>query len=235
MGGVTMGGVAMGWWGRQSIGVLAVLVWLTLVASISLAVRARWPERGEWSRKVVHIGAGPVVLIAWALGIDRWIALPTAALATLLAAVNHRRRLLPGVEDIDRASYGTVAYGASITLLLLVWWPWEPLVVASGVLVMAFADGLAGLLGPEVTSPSWTILGQRRSLVGTATMLLTSLAVLLALAAVAGAGGQPVPTPAAVVGIALAAALLEQVAIGGLDNLSVPLAVAWLWSQLMVA
>jgi phytol kinase len=52
---------------------------------------------------------------------------------------------------------------------------------------------------------------------------------------VAGAGGQPVPTPAAVVGIALAAALLEQVAIGGLDNLSVPLAVAWLWSQLMVA
>jgi phytol kinase len=66
-------------------------------------------------------------------------------------------------------------------------------------------------------------------------MALTSLAVLLALAALAGAAGQPVPTPAAVVGIALAAALLEQVAIGGLDNLSVPLAVAWLWSQLMVA
>jgi phytol kinase len=44
-----------------------------------------------------------------------------------------------------------------------------------------------------------------------------------------------VPTPAAVVGIALAAALLEQVGIGGLDNLTVPLAVAWLWSQLMVA
>jgi phytol kinase len=128
-----------------------------------------------------------------------------------------------------------VAYGASITLLLLVWWPWEPLVVASGVLVMAFADGLAGLLGPQVASPSWTILGQRRSLVGTATMALTSLAVLLALAALAAAGGQPVPTPAAVVGIALAAALLEQVAIGGLDNLTVPLAVAWLWSQLMVA
>jgi len=100
---------------------------------------------------------------------------------------------------------------------------------------MAFADGLAGLLGPQVPSPSWTILGQRRSLVGTATMALTSLAVLLALAALAGAGGQPVPTPAGVVGIALAAALLEQVAIGGLDNLSVPLAVAWLWSQLMVA
>ena len=225
----------MGWWGRQLIGVLAVLVWLTLVTAVSLAVQARWPDRGEWSRKVVHIGAGPVVLIAWALGIDRWIALPTAALATLLAAVNHRRRLLPGLEDVDRASYGTVAYGASITLLLLVWWPQEPLVVASGVLVMAFGDGLAGLLGPQLTSPSWRILDQRRSLAGTATMALTSLAVLLALAALAAAGGQPVPTPTAVVGIALAATLLEQVAIGGLDNLSVPLAVAWLWSRLTLA
>jgi phytol kinase len=224
----------MGWWGQQLIGVSAVLVWLALVTGLSLAVRARWPERGEWTRKVVHIGAGPVVLIAWTLGIDRWVALPSAVLATLLAAVNHRRRLLPGLEDVDRASYGTVAYGASITLLLLVWWPREPLVVASGVLVMAFADGMAGLVGPQVASPSWLILGQRRSLAGTATMALTSLAVLLALAALAGASGQPVPTPASVVGIALAAALLEQVAIGGLDNLTVPLAVAWLWSRLTV-
>jgi len=85
-----------------------------------------------------------------------------------------------------------------------------------------------------VTSPSWQILGQRRSLAGTATMALTSLAVLLTLAALAGASGQPVPTPAAWVGIALAAALLEQVGIGGLDNLSVPVAVAWMWSQLTV-
>jgi phytol kinase len=224
----------MGWWGQQLIGVSAVLVWLALVTGLSLAVRARWPERGEWTRKVVHIGAGPVVLIAWTLGIDRWVALPSAVLATLLAAVNHRRRLLPGLEDVDRASYGTVAYGASITLLLLVWWPREPLVVASGVLVMAFADGMAGLVGPQVASPSWLILGQRRSLAGTATMALTSLAVLLALAALAGASGQPVPTPASVVGIALAAALLEQVAIGGLDNLTVPLIVAWLWSRLTV-
>jgi len=115
----------MGWWWQQLIGVSAVLVWLTLVTGLSLAVQGRWPERAEWTRKVVHIGAGPVVLIAWALGIDRWVALPSAALATLLAAVNHRRRLLPGLEDVDRASYGTVAYGASITLLLLVWWPRE--------------------------------------------------------------------------------------------------------------
>jgi phytol kinase len=225
----------MDWWGRQLIGVLAVLVWLTLVIGVSLAVRARWPERGEWSRKVVHLGAGPVVLIAWFFAVDRWIAAPAAALVTLLAAFNHRRRVLPGIEDIDRASYGTVAYGASITLLLLGWWPQQPLTVAAGVLVMACGDGLAGLVGPMVASPSWQILGQRRSLVGTATMALTSLVVLLAVAGLAGAVGQRAPLPTALIAIALAATLLEQVAIGGLDNLSVPIAVAWLWSRLTLA
>lgn len=222
----------MGWWWQQLAGIGAVLLWLALVASLVLAVRARWPSRGEWSRKVAHIGAGPVVVIAWLCGVDRWIAIPAAALVTLLAAFNHHRRVLPGIEDIDRASYGTVAYGASITLLLLAWWPHQPLSVAAGVLVMACGDGLAGLVGPLVVSPSWQILGQRRSLAGTATMAITSLVVLLLLAAVAGAVGQPAPLPAAGLGIALAAALLEQVAIGGLDNLTVPLAVALLWSRL---
>ena len=168
-------------------------------------------------------------------GVDRWIAIPAAAGVTLLAAFNHRRRVLPGIEDIDRASYGTVAYGASITLLLLACWPRQPLTVAAGVLVMACGDGLAGLVGPQWPSPTWQILGQRRSLAGTATMAISSLMVLLAMAGLAGVVALPAPSPITLIGIAMAAASLEQVAIGGLDNLTVPLAVAWLWSQLATA
>ena len=209
----------------QLLGVAIVGAWLVLIASLALLVRTRWPEQGEWSRKVIHIGAGPVVLLAWILQIERWIAVPAAALITLAAALNHRIRLLPGLEDVDRPSYGTVAYGLSITLLMLLYWPGQPAAVCAGVLVMAFGDGLAGLLGTMVTSPSWTLLGQRRSLVGTATMALASLAVLTALATQA-----PAPSLPAIVGIASVATALEQIATGGVDNLSVPMAVAWLWS-----
>ena len=209
----------------QLIGVATVGAWLVLIASLALLVRARWPEQSEWSRKVIHIGAGPVVLLAWVLQIERWIAIPAAAAITLAAAVNHRIRLLPGLEDVDRPSYGTVAYGLSITLLLLFYWPDQPAAVCAGVLVMAFGDGLAGLLGTMVVSPSWTLLGQRRSLVGTASMALASLAVLMALATQAQAPGLMT-----MVGIASVATVLEQVAIGGVDNLTVPIGVAWLWS-----
>ena len=210
------------------MGVALVLLWLAAVLGLALWARRRWPDQPEWSRKLLHIGTGPVVLIAWAAGIDRWIALPAAALVTLLAALNHRYRLLPAIEDVGRHSYGTVAYGAAITLLLALFWPTQPQAVVAGVLVMALGDGLAGLLGPLIPSPSWLILGQRKSVVGTTAMAGMALMVLLLLRQLGGSG----PTPALLVLISLGATLLEQVAVLGLDNLSVPVATGLLWSWL---
>ena len=223
------------WWLGQVPGLLAVGGWLAALGLLALAVRRRWPEQREWSRKVVHVGSGLVVPIAWACGIDRTLAVPAAGLVTVVAALNHRVQLLPAIEDVDRRSYGTIAYGASITLLLLLWWPERPDVVTAGVLVMALGDGAAGLVGPAVKSPGWTVLGQRRSLAGTATMALMSLLVLSGLAAVASGGPGGAPQAVALLLITGVAVILEQVAVGGIDNLTVPLAVAVLWSRLTAA
>ncbi len=216
----------------QLWGVAAVAGWLTLLAALALEVRRRWHGRREWSRKLVHIGTGAVLPIAWLFGIDQAIALPAAALVTLLAALNHRVGVLPAIEDIDRHSYGTIAYGASITLLLWLYWPQQPAAATAGVLVMAFGDGLAGLLGPWIPSTSWRVCGQRKSLVGTAAMAGASLALLLLLRAVALVQQLPAPTPWALVAVAAVAVLLEQWSLLGIDNLTVPLAVGGLWSLL---
>ena len=213
------------WWLRQLIGMAAVGGWLGLLALAALTIRHRFRADGEWSRKVVHIGGGAVVPLAWLFAIDRWLALASAAAITLLATFNHRRRLLPAIEDVGRTSYGTVAYGASITLLLLLFWPQRADAVCAGVLVMAVADGLAGLVGPRIPSPSWRVLGERRSLTGTATMAIASLAVLVAVGHATGAG----PGMVTLLAIAGVATGLEQIALLGLDNLTVPLAVGLLW------
>jgi phytol kinase len=218
--------------GQQLLGVAAVVGWLTLLALAALAVRKRWNGQREWSRKLVHIGTGAVVPIAWGFGISQAIAVPAAGAITLLAAVNHRIRVLPAIEDVDRHSYGTIAYGASITTLLWCFWPQQPAAVTAGVLVMALGDGLAGLLGPLVPSFSWTVWGQRKSLVGTGAMALASLTVLVVLRAVALAQGCAAPAPELLPLIALAGVLLEQWAVVGFDNFTVPVAVGWLWSAL---
>ena len=220
------------WWPQQLLALLAAGAWLVLATLAALAVRQRWPQHPEWSRKTVHIAIGPVVLICWALGLDRRVAVAAAAGFTVLAVINHRQRLLPAIEDVGRQSYGTIASGASFTLLLALFWPNQPLSATAGILVMALGDGLAGLLGPAIPSPSWQVFGERRSLVGTAVMALTSWGVLALLAELGShLGGEiAVPAAAALVGIAATATLLEQAGLVGLDNLTVPLAVAGLWS-----
>jgi len=226
---------AMPYWQRQAIAVAGVALWLTLLALAALAVRRRWNGQREWSRKLVHIGTGAVVPLAWLGSIDRRIAIPAAGLITLLAALNHRLRVLPAIEDVGRHSYGTIAYGASITTLLLLYWPADPAAVAAGVLVMALGDGLAGLLGPLLASPSWRVWGQRKSLLGTSAMAGGSLAMLLLVQQLAAGAGAPHPSLPGLLAITLAAVLLEQAAVVGIDNFSVPVVSGWLWHSLSQA
>ena len=202
---------------------------MAVVLATAVLARRQWPDQRELSRKIVHIGTGAVVPLAWWFAIPAAIALPFAAIITLATAINQQWRLIPAVEDVDRDSYGTTAYGVSITTLLLLFWEQQPEAVCAGVLVMACGDGLAGLVGRSVASPRWSVLGQTKSLVGTTTMLAVSFGVLLALAATTG----PVVHGSTALLLAAVATGLEQISPAGIDNLSVPLTVGCLWATLL--
>jgi len=200
-----------------------------VIAGAVLCRRVR-PNQRELSRKIVHIGTGAVVPLAWFFEIPFVIALPVAAVITVVTTINHQWRFIPAVEDVDRNSYGTIAYGIAITTLLLLFWPTRADAVSAGVLVMALGDGLAGLIGRNVASPKWVLFGQTKSSVGTMTMAVVSGLVLIGLARWSGAD---LSLPAALGMVAMATGL-EQLSWSGLDNLSVPLSVGVLWSQLVV-
>ncbi|OUW25782.1 MAG: dolichol kinase [Synechococcus sp. TMED169] len=197
---------------------LWVALWLALVLIAAKTARRIWPVQRELSRKLVHIGAGLAVPLAWVLQIPRQWALPAAGLATLIALINHRFRLLPEVEDVGRRSIGTIAYGLSITLLVWMWWPQRADLVSACVLVMVLGDGAAGLLGSSLPSPRWQVAGQTKSLVGTSVMAVVSLLVL-------GLMLRDLSWPA-LFALSAAATLLEQISWGGIDNFSVPIGVA---------
>ena len=200
-----------------------------VIAGAVLCRRLR-PNQRELSRKIVHIGTGAVVPLAWFFEIPFVIAVPVAAVITVVTTINHQWRFIPAVEDVDRNSYGTIAYGIAITTLLLLFWPTRADAVSAGVLVMALGDGLAGLIGRNVASPKWVLFGQTKSSVGTMTMAVVSGLVLIGLARWSGAD---LSLPAALGMVAMATGL-EQLSWSGLDNLSVPLSVGVLWSQLVV-
>ena len=211
-------------------GPIVILIWMAMVVAGAVLCRRLRPNQRELSRKIVHIGTGAVVPLAWFFQIPFVVALPVAAVITVLTAMNHQWRLIPAVEDVDRNSYGTIAYGIAITTLLLLFWPTRADAVSAGVLVMALGDGLAGLIGHNVESPKWVLFGQTKSSVGTMTMAVVSSLVLIGLARWSGAD---LSLPAALGMVAMATGL-EQLSWGGLDNLSVPLSVGVLWSQLVI-
>ncbi len=195
-----------------------------MLVAMAHLLRQWRPDQPEWSRKVVHLGAGLVLPMAWATDINRAIALAAAVLATILAALNQHTRLLPGLESVNRHSYGTVGYGLSI--LLLLWWGWPQraaIVVAAG-LMMALGDGLAGVLGTAYPSPSWSVLGQRKSLLGTTCVALVAMGLGWALF------GEQLDLGQLLV-LGTAAAGLEQISVLGVDNLLLPLGAAVLLNQ----
>ncbi len=199
---------------------------MVIVLAAALLARRQWPNQRELSRKIVHIGTGAVIPMAWWFAIPAPIAIPFAGVVTLATAINQRWRLIPAVEDVDRNSYGTTAYGLAITALLVLFWPSRPDAVCAGVLVMAFGDGLAGLIGRAVTSPRWSIAGQTKSLAGTTTMLMVSFGVLLALSIIGGSGAKWTVSLL----LSIVATGLEQLSPAGIDNLSVPLVMGCLWA-----
>ena len=204
---------------------MIIACWIIFCLAASIYSRKLFPNQKELSRKIIHIGIGPVVPLAWWLAIPREIAISASSLITLGLILNYIFRFIPEVEDISRKSYGTIAYAISITTLLICFWPNNASAVSVGVLSMAFGDGLAGLIGRQITSISWKIFNQKKSLVGTLTMGFIVMFILVIMTKISGIELSLL----VILAVSFIAMGLEQISFLGIDNLTVPIGLAILW------
>ena len=203
-----------------------VIGWISIVLLGAIYSKKLWPQQKELSRKIIHIGTGPIIPLAWWLEVPQHLAVGIAASVTILLFINNRLILLPEMESIKRKSYGTVAYGLAITILLTIFWGVNPAAVCVGVLIMAFGDGLAGLIGQNVSSPSWKVWGQRKSIAGTFSLALVCFIVLGVFSQITIGNINYIY----LLVITIVTVGLEQISMWGLDNLTVPLGVSFAWA-----
>ena len=161
---------------------------------------------------------GPLILLAKYFEISQVFAACFTFLISLLIIINYVYKLFPIIEDVKRKSYGTFFYCLSLFFLIILFWDKDPYSLTAGFFIMTFGDGLAGLIGKNFSSPSWQILNQKKSLLGTTTMLITSLLILISIILF---GGFSINTNFIYIG--LFATLLEQISVIGIDNLTVPI------------
>ncbi len=204
-----------------SIAILIIALWIITILGIAILCKRYFPKKEELSRKIIHIGTGPVIVLAYLLDIPKNIAFFSSLVITIALAVNYQYRLLPAIEEIERKSFGTIAYGISITLLLLLFWPQYASSISIGVLSMAFGDGLAGLIGKSIKSRKWSVLGQSKSIAGTLTMGSIVAMTTTIISAINHLDIQPVE----IIVISLIATFLEQISPWGIDNITVPIGV----------
>jgi phytol kinase len=176
----------------------------------------------EHVRKVVHIGTGNVMLLAWLLELPAWVGVTSAVLAGIMTLISYRLPILPGVNSVGRKSLGTFFYAISIGILTAIFWPLQlPYYGVIGILIMAWGDGLAAIVGQKFGQHPYTIFGNTKSWEGTSTMFVVSYAIVsIILFSVQGNIWQ---TWAIGIPVAIAATAVESIAQWGLDNLSVPL------------
>lgn len=185
-------------------------------------------------RKVVHIGTGNVILLAWWFQMPAWLGISASVLFSGVTLLSYRFPILPGINSVGRKSLGTFFYAVSIGVLTAMFWQTTPYYAVIGILVMTWGDGFAALVGQRWGQHPYKLGGIQKSWEGSLTMFGVSYIVSsLILLGVQGNLWQTWVIP---LGIATAATALEAFSKLGIDNLTVPIGsaiVAFLLNRLV--
>lgn len=196
--------------------------WIGAIGLLAEWLHRRQAATPETVRKVVHIGVGNVILLAWWLNIPAWIGISASIFFSILAFLSYRLPILPSINGIGRKSLGTFFYAVSIGVL--VGWFWQiqqPQYAALGILVMTWGDGLAAIVGQRFGKHLYKLWEMKKSWEGSLTMAIVSFLVSsLILLSVQGAIWQ---TWVVALAVAVAATTLEAFSKFGIDNLTVPI------------
>lgn len=212
---------------------------LIFLRSMDFIAQRGWMD-SRLSRKVIHIGTGPLFVLCWFLFDDapsaRW-------LAALVPFTITAQFALIGFEVIkDEASVkamsrtgdpreilrGPLYYGIMFVMLTLIYWKDSPIGIIA-LMMMCGGDGIADIAGRRIASPKlpWSrdksVAGTLSVFLGGWVMSAVVMYIFVATGAFTGAFINYLPP---ITGIALAGAVVESLHYKDIDNISMTLASA---------
>ena len=204
-----------------SLSLPLILFYLTVLVLAAEGLNRLTDTHGEFTRKIVHIGSGNVVLLAWWLQIPTTIGIGAAIVAGIIALLSYSVPILPSLNSVGRKSLGTFFYAVSFGVLFACFWTKYPEFTVIGILIMAWGDGLAAVVGQRFGQHPYEIFGGKKSLEGSLTMFLVSF--LMAGLILTSTQGNPLSSWGIALVVAMVATGLESFSWLGIDNLLVPL------------
>ncbi|MGK7897050.1 MAG: diacylglycerol/polyprenol kinase family protein [Xenococcus sp. (in: cyanobacteria)] len=203
---------------------IIIFLYLVILVVIAEMLNRLITDDPELTRKVVHIGSGNVILLAWWLNISRWVIIMAAVIASIIAIISYVLPILPSINSVGRKSLGTLFYAISIGVLAWLFWDTQPQYTAIGILVMAWGDGAAAIIGQRWGMHQYQVLAISKSWEGSLAMATTSYLVTSSILLFSLGNHWQTWLISAIA--ALVATSLESFSKWGIDNLTVPLGVA---------
>lgn len=219
----------------------AALLWLRFT---DILARRKIVSR-HLSRKLIHIGTGPIFVLCWLLfsgeNQSRWLAALVPAVITLQFALIGLGVLKDedAVQAMSRSGnrrellYGPLQYGVVFVLTTLLFWTNSPVGIVA-LMILCGGDGLADVIGRRFGHARLP-LNPNKSWAGSIAMLLTGFVLAYAyLALFIGLGVLNISLIGAfipVLLIAISATVVEAVSGADMDNVTITvtaLGVAWL-------
>lgn len=208
-------------WPLPVVQIVLVGAWLGLVGLTAEGLYLIRAVSSEITRKIVHIGVGHVILLAWWVQTPAWMGITASVVFSLVALLSYWLPILPGINSVGRTSLGTFFYAVSMGVLTAVFWQHHPEFAALGILTMTWGDGMAALVGQAYGRHQYHVWGMTKSWEGSGAMLLASF--ICGYGVLGVAYGAPLVSGAIALVTAGVATLLEAFSKLGIDNLTVPL------------
>ncbi len=203
---------------------MAVILTVLAVFLILLGSELWWRKHithSEFSRKFVHITVGSFVAF-WPFYLS-WSQIRLLSLGFLIVVgVSKYLHVFRAIHSVQRPTLGELYFALAAGLTTLI--THNKWIYMAALLQMSLADGFAAVMGIRFGRQSYLVFSHRKTLVGTLTFFVTALAILIVYAQLASVHLNPV----FIAGSAALAAVIENIAVAGLDNLLVPVVIAWL-------
>lgn len=203
---------------------LALLALTITIVFVLLTLNELWwrkhPIHSELSRKFIHVSVGSFVAF-WPYFLS-WRQIQLLGVAFLIVvAISKYFHIFQAIHSVQRPTWGEILFAVAVGANTLI--THNKAIYAAALLQMSLADGMAAVIGTRYGNrQKYTIFGYTKSLLGTLTFFVISFAVLLGFSHYSNTH---IALPW-IAGIAAVASIIENLAIRGLDNLLVPLAVA---------
>lgn len=210
---------------------------MVFLRSMDYIAHRGWMD-SKLSRKVIHIGTGPLFVLCWFLFNDdpsaRWLAaLVPFAITVQFALIGFgvikdeaSVQSMSRTGDPKEILRGPLYYGIMFVVLTLIYWKDSPIGIIA-LMMMCGGDGVADIIGRQVRSPklSWSreksIAGMLGVFVGGWLMSVVIIFVYIQ------AGIFPAPITSyllPITAIALAGSLIESLHYKDIDNVTMTLA-----------